>query len=306
MDGKYESAAVALRNAVKGAGTDEDAIIQITSKYNNRERQLIRQAYSASFGRDLIEDLEDDLGGNLKQVIIGMYLNPVEYDAKELYQAFKGAGTDEDSVSEIIGSRNNKRLQDIKTLYKQKYGETLEDRVKNETSGDYRNLLVSLLQSCRDQTNHVDKAEVNKDLEALFAAGEGKMGTDEETFNRIFALRNSTHLASLNQLYHHKHGKSLLDVVESEFGGDEKVLLQTILQSHINCADYFAGRIYKACKGLGTNDKVLIRSLITTDENLLPEIKKIYLKKYGKSLEEEVKGETSGDYEKMLLGLISS
>ncbi len=43
-------------------------------------------------------------------------MNPIEYDVNELYLAFKGIGTNKDTVSEIIGSRNNRRLQEIKDL----------------------------------------------------------------------------------------------------------------------------------------------------------------------------------------------
>jgi hypothetical protein len=305
MNSKFDADAQAIREAIKGMGTNEATIINITSNRSNSERQAIRQAYKAAFGRDLIEDLDDDLSGNFKKVVVGMYLTPVEFDVTELYEAFKGAGTDEDSVMEIIGSRNNKRLQDIKNLYFTKYSEKLEDRIKDETSGDFRKLLISLLQCQRDETNNANPSEIQKDVDALYNAGEGKWGTDEETFNRIFSLRSSPHLAAVNQLYLQKYGKNLLDIVESEFSGDIKTLLKTILHSHINPIDYFASRIYKACKGWGTNDKILIRSLITTDEAFMGEIKQTYQKKYGMSLESQINDECSGDYKDMLLQLIA-
>jgi len=305
MDSKYEADAQALRDALKGSGTDEATIINITSKRSNSERQTIRQAYKAAFGRDLIEDLDEDLSGNFQKVVVGMYLTPVEFDVTELYEAFKGAGTDDDSVMEIIGSRNNKRLQDIKNLYFVKYGEKLEDRVKSETSGDYMNLLIALLQCQRDETNQVNASEVQRDVDALYKSGEGQWGSDEETFTRIFSLRSSAELAAVNHLYVQSHGKSLLDIVESEFSGDIKTLLRTILHSHINPSDYFATRIYNACKGWGTNDKVLIRSLITTDEAFMGEIKKAYQKKYGTTLESQIQDECSGDFMDMLIQLVS-
>ena len=306
MDGKYETDAVALRTALEGFGADEATIMKITAKRSNKERQMIRTAYAASFGRDLLEDLDDKLGGNFKLAVVGCFLNPVEYDVNELFFAFKGAGTNEDTVSEIIGSRNNRRLQEIKDLYKQKHGETLEDRIKEELSGDYEKLLISLCQCKRNESDHVNKSEVEEEVKLLYNAGEGKCGTDEETFNRIFALRSPAHLACLNQQYHHVYGKTLLDVVESEFSGDVKVLLKTILHSHINPVDYFAERIYLACKGWGTNDKVLVRSIITTDESLLKDIKKLYVRKYNMTLDAQITDETSGDYKQMLLDLVAN
>ena len=42
---------------------------------------------------------------------------------------------------------NPSRLEAIKTAYKQRYGKTLEARVKGETSGDYQKLLVAIIKS---------------------------------------------------------------------------------------------------------------------------------------------------------------
>ena len=306
MNSNYENDAQTLRNAMVGSGTDEQAIITLTATRNNAQRQEIRKAYKACFGRDLIADLKDDLGGNFLKVVYSMYLSPVEYDTTELRKAMEGMGTDEDTVSEVIGSRSNYRLNEIKALYKLMYNEDLEKRIQSETSGDYRALLVSLLQCKRDETNNLDANQVAKDVDDLYKAGEGKWGTDEEVFNRIFVMRSSVHLREVNSLYQKQRGKNLLDVVDSEFSGDVKTLLKTVLHSHINPADYYAHRIYKACKGMGTNDKVLIRSLVVMDEVYLPEIKKIYQTKFGMTLRDQIADECSGDYKSMLLALVDS
>ena len=57
MQVSYEKESAALREAMKGMGTDEDAIIRVSGKVNSRERQEIRKAYKTAYGRDLIEDL---------------------------------------------------------------------------------------------------------------------------------------------------------------------------------------------------------------------------------------------------------
>jgi hypothetical protein len=233
-------------------------------------------------------------------------MSPLEYDVTEIRNAVEGAGTDEDTLSEILGSRKVGRIRDIIKLYYEKYGEKLEERVIDETSGDYQKLLVSILTCGRDESTLVNQSQVNKDVKDLYDAGEGKWGTNESVFIRVFGLRSSTQLAAINTTYLNTYKSSLFDVVDSEFSGDVKVLLQTILHAHINPADYFASRIYKACKGLGTNDSLLIRSLIVTDECLLAEIKSIYPKKYGMTLEAQVEDETSGDYKRMLIALINS
>jgi hypothetical protein len=302
----FESDATILRESMKGTGTEEETIIKLTAKRSNAQRMKIRETYKGAFGRDLVEDLESELGGNMKKLVMSMYRDPVEFDTVELYTAVQGGGTDEDCISEIIGSRSNFRLGEIKKRFQQMYGEELEQRIKDETSSDYEKLLVSLLQCKRDESNKVDASLVQKDVQDLYNAGEGKWGTDEEIFNRIFVLRNPTHLYTVNKEYSKAHGKSLIDVVESEFNGKIEILLRTILQSKINPEEYFADRIRYACKGMGTYDSILVRSLVTIDEVFLKGVKEIYLTKYHMSLEAQIKDECSGDYQEMLLELIRS
>ncbi|KAL8567209.1 Annexin A4 [Nucella lapillus] len=66
---------------------------------------------------------------------------------------------------------------------------------------------------------------------------------------------------------------------------------------------YFAERLYKSMKGAGTNDKVLIRAIVSRSEIDLGFIKVEFERMYGKTLASFIKGDTSGDYKKILLGL---
>lgn len=300
---QYEKDAATLRKAMKGWGTDEAPIIELTAKRTNADRQQIMKFYKSSFGRDVIEDFKDELGGNLRKVVVGMYKTPIDYDCSELYEAMKGAGTDEDTLIEILATRSNSRIKEIKLRFKELYKKDLEEEVVDETSGDLKRLLVSILQCNRSEDTKVDNVKCDKDLKDLFDAGEGQLGTDESVFNKIFTLRSPAEIRYINKEYLKHTGKSLFEVVDNEFSGDIKKLLNTILHAMINTTDYFAERIRKSCEGLGTNDNVLIRVMISRDEIDLKEIKAIYPKKYGKSLYQEIKDETSGDYKKILLAI---
>ena len=301
-----EADAQALRTAMKGWGTDEGTLIKLTASRSSAERMKIREAYTSSFGRDLIQDLDGELSGHLKDAMIGLWRSPIEFDAAEIYRACKGMGTNEDTLNEIIGSRSNYRLLEIKKVYQKMYGEDLDQRIKGETSGHYEKLLISILQGKRDESSNVNSSQVQQDVVDLYNAGENKWGTDESIFNRIFALRSPTHLYQLNLKYLESHGKDLLAVVDSEFSGNLKNLLKTILHAHINPADYFADRIYTACKGWGTNDHSLIRAIITIDEAFLSQVKTIYPTKYKMTLEDQIRGETSGDYQTLLLEVVKN
>jgi hypothetical protein len=68
-------------------------------------------------------------------------------DAEALYKAMKGFGTDEKVLNDIIGNRTREQLQEIKKVFEQKYGKTLEKWIKSETSGHYEEILCALSKS---------------------------------------------------------------------------------------------------------------------------------------------------------------
>ncbi len=303
---QYQKDAAVLRKAMKGWGTDEAAIIEITANRSNKDRQEILKAYKTAFGRDGLEDLKSELGGDLGKTIKAMYLTPIDYDCKELKRAMKGAGTDEDTLIELIGSRSSSHLKQVKLRYKELFKEELENDVKSDTSGDIRKLLVSLLQCNRSENTQIDTAKLDIEVVELYNAGEGKWGTEESVFNRIFVTRSPAELRYINKKYLEKSGKNLLDILDSEFSGDLLKLYRTVTIALLNPVAYFARRIREACKGCGTNDDLLIRILVTRDEIDLKEIDKYYKENYNMTLKEQVEDECSGDYKKLLVALIKS
>lgn len=62
--------------------------------------------------------------------------------------------------------------------------------------------------------------------------------------------------------------------------------------------------LYKAMKGMGTNDDTLIRVIVSRTEIDMQYIKAEYSKKYKKTLNDAVHSETSGNYRAFLLALL--
>ena len=300
-----EKDAEAIKNAMKGFGTDEATLIKIVANRKNEQRQKIKLAYKTAYGADLIDDLKSELRGKLESAMVALFLDPVEYDCQQLRAAMKGAGTDEDSLIEIIASRPNWLLKKIKEKYKDLYGKDLEQAVKGEVSGDLERLLVSLLQCNRSENNHPNDADCAKKAKELFEAGEGKWGTDESVFNKIFTMSSPMELALIARHYHKISGKTILQAIDKEFGGNMKKLLNTIVYAIISPSEYFATRVKAAMKGFGTNDQLLIRILVTRDEIDMPQIKQYYKQLYGKDMIEDIKSDCSGDYERLLVELAS-
>ena len=295
-----------LRNACQGAGTDEDAIVKVIAGTTNQERAIIRRLYTQKYNEDLITRLQSELSGDFKEAAVGSFMTPTEYDAYCLNGAMKGLGTKEGVLSEIIGSRTPQELAAIKQVYAANYGEVLDNAVASDTSGDYQKLLLSLLQCQRSNTTQPDANMCMNDAAALYQAGEGKWGTDEATFNRIFATRSPAELALINQYYKQNTGKGLLGAINNEFSGDTKDLLDTIVRSNVDPYGYYANRIHDSVAGMGTNDSRLIRNICARHAVDLPYIKQAYLRDYGKDMLTDIQGDTSGHYRQVLSSLVSN
>ena len=299
---ELEAECEALQQALKSKG---ESLINLVLLKNKRDRYKLRQAYKEHTGKDLEEAINKNLSGNFRRVFIDLFRNPTERDAIYLYKAMKGAGTDEDTVIEIICSRSNVELEKIRKEYEERYKENLEKRVTSETSGNFKNLLVSLLQCRRSENSMPDDAECRRLAEQLYKAGEGKLGTDEDTFNKVFALSSPPELFSINQYYSQLSSRSLSQAVDKEFSGDLKTALNTILEAIISPTNYYARRVNKAVKGLGTNDKLLIRTICSREGIDMKEIRESYKNLFGKDMVEDIKDDTSGLYQKVLVTLAS-
>ena len=294
-----------LHNAVHGAGTDERAIINIIVNRNYAQRAEIRRCYKSCYGKDLIKRLKEDTSGNFKDVVAAMFMTPAEFDAMCLYKAMKGLGTNEGVLIEIIGTRTSQQLMEIKDAFQREYNESLEKWVKGDTSGNFRNLLIALLQCNRSMNPNPDPNMCQQDAQMLYNAGEGRWGTDESTFIRIFANRSPAEMAMINDCYTRLRGKGLLKAIDKEFSGDIKKLLETVVGGLVDPAGYFAQRIREAVKGLGTNDSKLVRVIVSRSEIDLGLIKRAYQTMYGRDMLNDVRSDTSGYYKEILTGLIS-
>ncbi|KAI4462040.1 ionotropic glutamate receptor [Holotrichia oblita] len=109
--------AKALKEAFKGFGSDEEAIINIITKRSNSQRLKIAQEFKTMYGKDLIKELKSELRGNFEDVIIALMTNPVEFQAKQMHKAISGLGTDEPTIVEILGVHTNEEIIAIRDEY---------------------------------------------------------------------------------------------------------------------------------------------------------------------------------------------
>ncbi|VDM84611.1 unnamed protein product, partial [Strongylus vulgaris] len=142
----------------------------------------------------LFQDLKSELSGDFEDLILALMEPTAVYDAKQLHKAVQGLGTKESVLIEIMTSRTNQQIAQIRSVYKQLYHRELEADLIGDTSGYFQRLLVSLCSGGRDESNYTDQLRANQDARKLYNAGERRLGTDESCFNQILASQNFSQL----------------------------------------------------------------------------------------------------------------
>lgn len=292
-----------LHKAMKGAGTDEAAIIKIVAHRSNAQRQVLKKTYAQMWGKDLVKHLKDELSHNFEDAVVALFQQTIDFDAWCLHDAMSGAGTTESTLIEIMCSRNNEEIKAIKDAYKRLYKKDLAKELQSETSGYFKRLLFSLAQASRNGGDDVDSDAAKADAEALLEAGEKSWGTDESRFNVVLASRSFEQLENIFKEYSAISKKDIEQVIKGEMSGDIEDGMLAIVRCARYKPGYFAERLYKSMKGAGTNDKALIRLMVSRSEVDMVEIKASFEEKFKQPLEKFIKDDISGDYKRLMLAI---
>ncbi|XP_015421458.1 PREDICTED: annexin A5 isoform X2 [Myotis davidii] len=140
------------------------------------------------------------------------------------------------------------------------------------------------------------------DAETLRKAMKG-LGTDEESILTLLTARSNAQRQEIVAAFKTLFGRDLLDDLKSELTGKfEKLIVALMKPSWL----YDAYELKHALKGAGTDEKVLTEIIASRTPEELTAIKKVYEEEYGSSLEDDVVGDTSGFYQRMLVVLLQA
>lgn len=168
-----------------------------------------------------------------------------------------------------------------------------------------------IITGARDQIGIVDPDLAKTQAADLFAAGEAKLGTDEEVFNRVLSHGSFAHLRVVFEEYKNLSGRTIEQAVKDEMSGDlkeailaiskcfpgkctfRKINLKLRYQNLVECVQstpsFFAKRLFAAMDGIGTDDATLIRIIVSRSEIDLGIIKKEFERLYDRTLLSAVK-----------------
>ena len=267
--------------------SEKTKLVELICKKSNEARQKLKGEYLSNYGTELTKELDSVLSGNVKDLISGLMKTPIEFDADKIYYAIKGIGTDEDVLSEVIATRPSRHLSKIKEKYPELYNKTLEEDIKGDTSGYYQNLLIALVQGGRSD-NPYPNSQKMKDLV-------DKLKDDDENLkeNLLSYLVNCSYgeICTICCEYEKTYGKSILETIKKIFERDECDCFYMLLNYISNPGKFFAEKIH------GFKEKDLIRIIVSRNEENMDEIRDAYKELYGNELVDDIKKNTSGDFQ---------
>lgn len=220
-----------IRDAIKGLGTDEDALIKHLCARDTRE---IAEAYQKLYGSSLEEDVASDVSGDWGRImrILAMGkreaasepidMNKAQNDANTLYEAGKGQlGTDEDEFIRILCTRSFPQLKATCECYAQLDDKGLKKRIKKEMSGKLEKCLVTIVKCAQNRPEYF--------AELLHDSMSG-IGTKDEDLIRLIVTESERDMKAITSEYLKMYGKNLVHDVKKDCSGDYEKLLVALIE----------------------------------------------------------------------------
>jgi hypothetical protein len=127
-----------------------------------------------------------------------------------------------------------------------------------------------------------------------------------KNFNQLIDIvshRSNAQRQNIVQAYYNNYNISIFDDLKSELSGNFKEAVIALFYTPI---DYDCYQLYKAMKGLGTNEDTLIEIIATRSNNSINAIKARYPQMYNKNLVSAVQSDTSGFFRQILMELLKA
>ncbi|GIQ85571.1 annexin [Kipferlia bialata] len=220
-----------IREAVQGAGTDEDILIDIIMSRTPEELRAISDMYQTQYSRDMAEDVlgEFKFKGKLKKVFAAALAmnretgptvdaDRVQQDIEELHKATKGLGTDESAVFEVLFSRSVPHLREVFAGYEEAYGKTVRDVMKSEFKAKVEDAVVACVDWVTDPSLSA-AVMIHRAIKGL--------GTNEKRLECALATRYDLDGGNIALAYDTKYGpgQCVKDIKGDLTGTIEKLCL---------------------------------------------------------------------------------
>ena len=278
----------------------ENIILEVIMKNNLKNRVDISNYYQANFGTSLFEEIKTKIKGDYGYCAAQLFLSPLDFCIHHLKLGLKGKN---ECVMEQLTSRTPEELKLIEDKYNKVTGKNLKDDIMKSFSGAVGKNLVNLWSTKRISNPNPDKKECERYANTLISNKPKDWVEQEEIFKEIFIERSPEELILIARYYLKNSGKNLLDDIDSKTGGHSRTLLKEILYNNIMPHEIFADKVKTAVKGLGTDEEMLSRAMVSRCELDMGAMRDMYLTKYKVTMKEDIIDDTSDFYQKLLVFL---
>lgn len=284
-----------------------DMLFDILLRTSNYERQIIADEYKIKYKKTVFDEINSLISDkDTKYIVTLMFYNYYELDARILHKAFKEGKRDEKAIVEIFASRPHWYLQIVDEEYKKIYGISLKDDLLKEKKSDFITFLLCILSTPRSKTNSIKNQKQAADAaQEIIKKGLKKYGTDVELFKGLFVKRSREDLIMISREFKsmEKKKRNLYDAVDDACPKATRELLKAIIFAVVIPSHYFAYLLKKSIVGLGTDEETLSRVLVTRHEIDMDFIRNYYKLETKNELIDDIKGDTSGSYQKICIKL---
>lgn len=283
----------------------------------------IATAYEASFDKSLAEDIKSKISGSVGNLFSSLLMSIPELYCHQLHKTknegmletfahallsfstniFDGEVGDESILIEVMCTMSNIEIRKICATYQQMYGTRLEQRIRENKSGNFKKLLMILCTGSRDESQIVNTKAARTDAEAL-QKHFSKIITDEKPIIDVLCRKSFAQIKLIAREYKKLTRSSLEQSVKRNFSDNLKDALLAIIRTSNNRSEYHARRLNKAINNYVTESRSLSRLIVTRSEIDLIDIKEEFNRIFRKPLKTCLKNEISGSYKHALLSLL--
>jgi len=130
-------------------GTDEIELNAILCLRSRPQLKLTFREFEELAGKTMEESIEEECSGDLKEgylAIVEAIKDESAFFARRIHDCVDGIGTSDEHLIRIIVTRSEVDMSEIEEIYKNKYETTLAETIESECGGDYKKMLLKLIE----------------------------------------------------------------------------------------------------------------------------------------------------------------
>jgi Annexin len=243
----------------------ESKLLKALGSQNAENRCKIAMRYPLLHGKDLKAVMKSECGNRDFGTALQFLAVPShEMECDMIKKAVGGVGANRDILFPIVCGRSNKEMEILKKKYFELFTKDLGQVMAGELGGDMEALVLTCMQGSEESFDpdfHTDELMI-ADMETIYKAGQGRIGTNEKGLFKILAQRPTEYMKTMNLKYADKYGYTIPKVLEKELGGKVEDAACFMIGMKLKPYETIAKLIKTACAGFGTNELLLTCCLI--------------------------------------------